>query len=524
MKDKKMSMIMIVIFICSIMIFSIVKLNNKDNYQNNIIDNKNNNGNSSQTNDERYFWCDEESCISFASSKYVCAKGEKINVQIVLRDKNNQDELKTLELSNNNITMEKKFEAVGGDKSLYEYEVTCVSNGTTKIKIKGTNNKTSETTIDVFDEIIPVDSISLGKSRDNMLVGETKKLEVKFNPFDATNKNISWWTSDNKIVEVDNEGNVFAKAPGFARITAIAWNDDNVHFESHIDITVLSNNEHPYVGFNSPSYICKNGESIIIKSMACNDNLKSIDTKNHVIANLWGGLSYQDNNGCIEYTQKVHCISLGKTNITIAGSKTNSSSTITVLNNLIEPKSFLIDEYGFRNIKVGDSLTLSVSVSPSNVTNKKVYWRSSNTEAIIVDQTGTITAVGKGKSDITGTIYYDDDKVFSDTISFNAYQKDTDLTSSDLIYFERGTGSCQVGETKNITLHLSYIDANLIKLIGDVSGVKSLDESIATISKSSENTCLGCYNYEVKCLQKGNAIIEAKTSKGGITTYQLTIK
>ena len=52
------------------------------------------------------------------------------------------------------------------------------------------------------------------------------------------------------------------------------------------------------------------------------------------------------------------------------------------------------------NLKVGETETLTATISPSNTNNKKITWISSNTDVATVSE-GTITAVSKGTTTIT---------------------------------------------------------------------------------------------------------------------------
>lgn len=52
-------------------------------------------------------------------------------------------------------------------------------------------------------------------------------------------------------------------------------------------------------------------------------------------------------------------------------------------------------------MNVGDTETLTVTVEPANATNKTVTWSSSNPSVATVDQSGKVTAVGKGTATIT---------------------------------------------------------------------------------------------------------------------------
>ena len=53
---------------------------------------------------------------------------------------------------------------------------------------------------------------------------------------------------------------------------------------------------------------------------------------------------------------------------------------------------------------IGETLTLTVTVSPSNATGGKIIWASSKTSVATVDQNGNVLAVAEGSSTITATI------------------------------------------------------------------------------------------------------------------------
>ncbi len=56
-----------------------------------------------------------------------------------------------------------------------------------------------------------------------------------------------------------------------------------------------------------------------------------------------------------------------------------------------------------KTLRVGKSFTLKATVKPSNATNKKVTWKSSNTKVARVSRSGKVTAVKKGTATITVT-------------------------------------------------------------------------------------------------------------------------
>ena len=65
----------------------------------------------------------------------------------------------------------------------------------------------------------PVTSVKLNKTSTTIVKGKTEKLTAKINPSDATNKNVSWTSSNKQVVTVDSNGNVKAVGKGTAIIT-----------------------------------------------------------------------------------------------------------------------------------------------------------------------------------------------------------------------------------------------------------------------------------------------------------------
>lgn len=96
--------------------------------------------------------------------------------------------------------------------------------GTWKIqsKITGSLTGTNTRTITVKESsttIYPT-SISLNYTSCTMNVGNTKQLSATIYPTNATNKTVSWSSSDSQVVSVSSNGKLTAKGPGIATITA----------------------------------------------------------------------------------------------------------------------------------------------------------------------------------------------------------------------------------------------------------------------------------------------------------------
>lgn len=94
-------------------------------------------------------------------------------------------------------------------------------------------------TVDVTDPI-PVTKLSL-TAPNTMNVGTNEQCIVTIAPDNATNKNVTWESSDVSIIEVDQNGKLTAKSTGTATITVSSQDDGGVIPVSK-EITVLASN------------------------------------------------------------------------------------------------------------------------------------------------------------------------------------------------------------------------------------------------------------------------------------------
>lgn len=73
-----------------------------------------------------------------------------------------------------------------------------------------------------------------GATSTDFNVSSTVQLSAVVSPSDATNKNITWVSSNTSIADVTNTGKVTFKKPGTVRITAITESGGN--FSAFVDI------------------------------------------------------------------------------------------------------------------------------------------------------------------------------------------------------------------------------------------------------------------------------------------------
>lgn len=83
------------------------------------------------------------------------------------------------------------------------------------------------------------EEVKFEKETENIILGESKTLDVKITPTWVENKNIAWESSNKDIVEVSNEGKITAKKEGTATIK-VTWKDKNLSDEIKVNVVKFS--------------------------------------------------------------------------------------------------------------------------------------------------------------------------------------------------------------------------------------------------------------------------------------------
>ena len=256
-------------------------------------------------------------------------------------------------------------------------KVTAIKIGTATIKAKA-GDKTATCSI----TIVPTEvfSITLDKSSASLKVGETVTLIATVGPEDATDKTVTWTTSDATVATVSN-GVVTAKKLGTATITAKAGEKTATCSITVIPTPVTS------VTLSNTSASLKVGETVTLSATVnpsdVTDKTVTWTTSDATVATVSNGVVTAKKLGTATITAK-------------AGDKTATCS-ITVIPT---PVTSVTLNKTTASLKVGETVTLSATVNPSDATDKTVTWTTSDATVATVSN-GVVTAKKMGTVTIT---------------------------------------------------------------------------------------------------------------------------
>ena len=161
-----------------------------------------------------------------------------------------------------------------------------------------------------------------------------------------------------------------------------------------------------------------------------------------------------------------------------------------------------------KNLNVGDSFRPTLTISPSNATNKSVTWKSSNTSVASVSANGTVTAKAPGEATITVTSSNGKSASFTVKVADNSSTKPEDTKPVSGVTLSKG----------NFTMTLGDADVTV------VATVEPNDASDKTITwKSSKEAVATVVNGKIHAVGTGTAVITATASNGKSASLTVTV-
>lgn len=365
--------------------------------------------------------------------------------------------------------------------------VTTLAEGVCVIRATSTNNKIGRCSL-IVDPAVNVDvtSVTVSPTSKSAFVGNTFTVTATVSPTDATNKSITWSSSNTSIATVSQSGVVTCNNSGSATITATSNNGKTSTCSLSVSAKVIDVTS---VEFTRSTSTMTTGDTYqftarVLPTDADNQLLTWRSTNSRATVNSSGLVS---------------AVSAGQ--VTIVATSNNGKEARQIVNiaeQIINPSSITISAPRY-TIKDNETLQFSAVVEPSNATDSSVVWSvvgnatMSNAGLLTPSGTGQLIVTGRTANGLTSS------KSIEVLPSFIAV---TSITLSPL------SQQLKVGESANYNVTVTPADAT--------------DKTVTLTS--SNDTIVNVDGMSINALSVGKVVITATAHNGVSTLSNVTVE
>ena len=340
----------------------------------------------------------------------------------------------------------------------------------------------------------PLTRIALKASAKSVAAGGTVELTPSFVPEDATRKQVTWTSSDERIATVDANGTVTGLKKGNVRITAAAADGSKVRANINVQVTQSAEE----IRLDRTELTVDVGRNAVLKATVLP---KETNNKKVVWSTSDPGVATVNAGG------RVTGVALGDCEITCA-----SEEAGTVLAKAVVHVQQPVKKIAFREAPAvynGESAQLAWTVEPAGASNQKLSFRSSNEKILTVDENGVVTGVAGGEATVTA--------VTTDGSNRQAKVKVKVLQHLTGVHMLRKTAYIDFSQTSSAGAVLEPVKAKNLntRMTWEVA-----DPSVATVKQNAKTPnkvdITGLKTY-------GETVVTGTTEDGGFRT-SITVK
>ena len=330
------------------------------------------------------------------------------------------------------------------------------------------------------DFSVKATTISLDKNEVSLKPTQTVVLTETIQPYDTSNKKVTWSSSDDNIAKVDTNGLVIAIAVGEAIITVTTTDGSNLSTTCKVTVvpTLATSIELDKTEISLEATQTATLVATVLPELTTNKSV-TWSSSNESIATV-------DEYGVVT------AIAVGEATITATTNDgTNLSASCKVIVNPTLATSITLDKTEVE-LEATQTATLVATVLPELTTNKSVTWSSSNESIATVNNNGEVTAIAVGEAVITVTT--------ADGTDLSATCKVT-VVPTLAVSIEVTPNSVEAEENSEVQLSVNILPEN--------ATYKSVEWSSSNDAIASVNA-----NGLVKIRKEGNVVITATTTDG----------
>lgn len=361
--------------------------------------------------------------------------------------------------------------------------VTAVGKGKTTIKCSATDENGKYSTWDIQVNKI-VSDITLDTEKITLYVYEDKKIKTTVVPDDASNKELIWESSNDKVAAA-SDGVIYAYAPGTATITCMSSDGSNIR--KTCEVTVLQQ-------INTITFSESYAEINVGDVYSVKYTKDPVDVYNNKIN--WK--SSNEKVAKVDENGVVTALSRGSVEITaVADDGKGAEATIYLTVNQLA-KEIKLNKTSL-SIAPGNTIDLIATVSPTDTNNSEVEWTSSNEKVATVSY-GSVTAVGKGTAIISCKT-----------------TDGTELVATCKVTVIQPVTSIKLNATKK-----TLVKGKTVALKATVGPTSASNKSV-TWKSSNKKVATVTASGVVKAVGKGKAVITCTAKDGSKVSAKCTI-
>lgn len=310
------------------------------------------------------------------------------------------------------------------------------------------------------------DTIEFTNSNIGMNKGESIRLQLNFAPENATNRQITWTSSDNSVVTVEN-GRIYAKNGGTAEITAIS-----AKATAKCTVTVYNHLKEIYSDYDNITLNKGETKKVAISYYPADttDNTNTFwSSENISVATVENGVIKANNPGTTLLTATV--------------GKFTKSIVVTVE---IPLKSLSLTQKEI-SLTVGEKKPLPLTVLPNDTTDE--IRITSSDQSVASYSGGTITALKSGTATITAV-----------SGAFSVSCQVTVETDIDSIALNKSSLNLYLGGSETLAAAFNPVTAMDSRAID----WKSSDEAVITVDSDGKIKTVGIGTATVTATAGGN--------------------
>ncbi|OMF38097.1 hypothetical protein BK133_03740, partial [Paenibacillus sp. FSL H8-0548] len=347
---------------------------------------------------------------------------------------------------------------------------------------------------------VPVAGVTLDKTEVTLTEGEQAPLTANVAPEDATNKAVTWSSSNENVVTVDADGLLTAVKAGTANIT-VTTVDGGLSATAAVTVeAAVINVPVADVTLDKTEVTLTEGEQAALTATVAPENATNK-------AVTWS--SSNENVAKVYANGLVIGVKAGTANITVTTVDGGLTATAAVT---VEAAVINVPVAGVTLDKTEVTLTegqqapLTATVAPENATNKAVIWSSSNENVATVGANGLVIGVKAGTANITVTTV------------------DGGLTATAAVTVEAAVINVPVAGVTLDKTKVTLTEGQQASLTATVAPENATNKAV-TWSSSNESVATVDANGLVIGVKAGTANITVTTVDGGLTaTAAVTVE